>query len=141
LIVPPRILLLDTSFVLALENREDRHHARAKQLDRELVAQGALLLLHWGILLEIGDGYARSGRRAKGVELLDKFVHEEGFHVVPLSHEIVDQALALFRSRSDKEWGLTDCVSFALMEREGVTEALTADIHFRQAGFVALLLD
>jgi len=46
--VPPRIVLLDTSFVLALENGEDSHHARAKQLDRELAAQGAVLLLHWG---------------------------------------------------------------------------------------------
>jgi uncharacterized protein len=139
--VPTRIVLLDTSFILALENREDRHHARAKQLDRELAAEGSVLLLHWGILLEIGDGYARSGRRAKGEELLDKFIHEEGFQVMALSQEIMDQSMALFRSRSDKQWGLTDCVSFVLMEREGVTEALSADLHFRQAGFAALLLD
>ena len=61
--MPTPTVLLDTSFVLALENREDRHHARAKQLDRELAAHGATLLLHWGILMEIGDGYARSRRR------------------------------------------------------------------------------
>ncbi len=138
--MPPRSVLLDTSFVLALENREDRHHVRAKQLDRELAAQGVILLLHWGILLEIGDGYARSGRRAKGMELLDKFANEEGFQIVALSEDMVDQAVALFRSRPDKEWGLTDCVSFALMEHEGMTQALTADVHFRQAGFEALLL-
>jgi len=138
---PPRIVFLDTSFVLALENREDRHHGRAKQLDRELAAEGTILLLHWGILLEIGDGYARSGRRAKGAELLEKFVNEEGFQITPLSQAIMDQAMALFQSRSDKEWGLTDCISFVLMEREGVTQALTADVHFRQAGFEAMLLE
>jgi uncharacterized protein len=137
----PRTVLLDTSFVLALENRDDRHHERAKHLDRELAAQRAVLLLHWGILLEIGDGYARIGRRAKGVELLDKLVNEEGFQVVSISQEIMDRAMVLFRSRTDKEWGLTDCVSFMLMAREGITDALTADIHFRQAGFTALLLD
>jgi predicted nucleic acid-binding protein len=93
--MPTRVVLLDSSFVVALENRDDRHHSRAMQLDRELTAQGALLLLHWGILLEIGDGYARAGRRAKGVELLDKFANEEGFQVVPLSTEIMDQAIAL----------------------------------------------
>jgi uncharacterized protein len=139
--MPPRTVLLDTSFVLALENREDRHHARAKELDRELASQGAVLLLHWGILLEIGDGYARSGRRTKGMELLDKFVNEEGFQVEPLSQEIVDRAMALYESRPDKEWGLTDCISFVLMERERVTEALSADLHFRQAGFRAILLE
>jgi len=52
----------------------------------------------------------------------------------------MDQGLALYRGRQDKDWGLTDCLSFALMEQEGMREALTADVHFRQAGFRALLL-
>lgn len=135
-----RTVLLDTSFIVALENHDDPHHARAKQLDGELAAQGAILLRHWGILLEIGDGYARIGRRAKGVELLDKLVHEEGYWIAPLTEEIVDRAAALFCSRSDKEWGMTDCLSFVLMQQEGLTEALSADVHFRQAGFTPLLL-
>ena len=59
---------------------------------------------------------------AKGMELLDKFANEEGFQIVALSQEMVDQAIALFRSRPDKEWGMTDCVSFVLMEREGMTQ-------------------
>ena len=47
----------------------------------------------------------------------------------------------LYRARPDKEWGLTDCVSFTVMTDRGLTEALTTDDHFRQAGFRALLLD
>ena len=39
----------------------------------------------------------------------------------------------------DKEWGLIDCVSFVVMEYRGITEALTSDAHFEQAGFQALL--
>ena len=45
----------------------------------------------------------------------------------------------LYRHRKDKDWSLTDCISFAAMTDEGLTEALTADRHFEQAGFVALL--
>jgi uncharacterized protein len=138
--VPQRTVLLDTSFVLALENRADRHHARAKELDRALAGEGAMFLLHWGIVLEIGDGYARSGRREKGVELFDRFENEEGFQIAPLTDSLMAHALTLFRSRADKEWGLTDCVSFALMKSRGVSQALTADVHFRQAGFEAMLL-
>jgi hypothetical protein len=39
----------------------------------------------------------------------------------------------------DKQWPLTDCISFVVMQREGLSEALTGDLHFEQASFVALL--
>jgi predicted nucleic acid-binding protein len=47
----------------------------------------------------------------------------------------------MFTERLDKSWSLTDCISFEVMHERGVTEALAADSHFRQAGFHALLLD
>lgn len=136
----PPMVFLDTSFILALENRDDPLHARAKQLDRELLATEATLLLHWGILLEIGDGYARIGRRVKAIQLLERFEREEGYRLYPISASLMNQGVALYRARRDKDWGLTDCLSFVLMEQEKVREALTADVHFRQAGFTALLL-
>jgi hypothetical protein len=138
--MPRRRVLLDTSFVLALENRRDRHHERAKALDRELLQDRSLTVLHWGILCEIGDGYARIGRRSKGQALLDRLWHEERYYVLPLTDSLIHMGLQLYQDRPDKEWGLTDCVSFVLMTREGITEALTADEHFRQAGFQPLLL-
>lgn len=136
-----RVVLLDTSFVVALENKDDSHHDRAKQLDGEFLREQAQLVLHWGIMLEIGDGYARVGRRAKGLQLLSKFRDEAEYQIRPISDMLLQNSLELYRSRPDKDWGLTDCVSFALMQKEGITEALTADIHFRQAGFKALLLE
>jgi uncharacterized protein len=139
--VPERLALLDTSFVLALENRDDPCHERAKSLAKDFSGENRVLLLHWGILLEIGDGYARVERREKGCGLLDKLRKEEGFRIVPLTETLLQDAIALYGERSDKNWGLTDCVSFVLMRREGIAEALTADVHFRQAGFKALLLD
>lgn len=138
--MPTRPVFLDTSFVIALENKDDAHHERAKALDRELLLQDALLL-HWGVLLEIADGYARLDRRAKGNEFLVRFRDEEGYQIHPITDELLADAIQLYHARPDKEWTLTDCVSFVLMEREAVAEALTADIHFRQAGFTALLLD
>lgn len=136
-----RTVLLDTSFVLALENLDDPHHDRAKSLDRELLQQDALSLLHWGILIEIGDGYARANRRTKGLQVLERLETERRYLVHPIASDLFRQSLALYRARSDKEWGLTDCVSFCLMEQERITEALTADPHFRQAGYKALLLE
>ena len=57
------------------------------------------------------------------------FVDEPLFHA----------GLELYLARPDKDWSLTDCISFVVMEREGITDALTGDKHFEQAGFVALL--
>jgi hypothetical protein len=57
-----------------------------------------------------------------------------------MTETLLQDAISLYGERGDKNWGLTDCVSFVLMRREGLGEALTADVHFRQAGFRALLL-
>lgn len=134
-------VFFDTSSVIAMENRRDPHHAAAKILGKKLEKQGSLFLLHTGIVLEIGDGFARTVRREQGNQILNVIQSRLEYHVRQIDSEIITDAIALYRSRPDKEWGLTDCVSFALMEREGIKEALTADPHFRQAGFVPLLLE
>lgn len=51
------------------------------------------------------------------------------------------QAVELFRERSDKEWSLTNCLSFVVMGELSLVDALAADHHFTQAGFRALLLE
>jgi uncharacterized protein len=139
--VPRRIVFLDTSFIVALAHTKDRHHERAKSLDDELLREGALSVLHWGVLMEIADGFARAGRRPKGNALLDRLEAEDRYEINPITAELLDEGLALYRDRADKEWSLTDCISFVMMKRDAVTDALTADIHFRQAGFKAMLLE
>ena len=59
--------------------------------------------------------------------------------VVHVDQELLEQGLALFQSRPDKEWSLTDCISFAVMQKRGIGRALTTDHHFEQAGFERLL--
>lgn len=57
-------------------------------------------------------------------------------HIDPFSD---DEAWQLLKSRQDKEWSLVDCASIVVMTRRGITDALTTDHHFEQAGFVRLL--
>ena len=103
--------------------------------------QGVRCLLHTGILLEIGDGFSRKERPEKGEQLLDRLLNEDVYEVVQVTDELILRGFELFRSRLDKSWGLTDCISFVVMNEAGITDALTADVHFQQAGFRALLLD
>ena len=85
----PRTVFLDTSFVIALENKDDPHHARAKSLDDELLNGDAVLLFHWGILIEIADGFARLARRARGVDLLARLTSEAGYNLLPITETLL----------------------------------------------------
>lgn len=58
---------------------------------------------------------------------------------MPLAAEVFEQALDLYHRRPDKHWSMTDCISFLTMRDRGLTEALTTDHHFVQAGFKILL--
>jgi predicted nucleic acid-binding protein len=56
-----------------------------------------------------------------------------------MSEDLYERAFRFYQSRQDKEWGITDCISFVIMQDRGLTEALTTDENFQQAGFRALL--
>jgi predicted nucleic acid-binding protein len=60
--------------------------------------------------------------------------------VVPFQPEPIESAVQLYRARPDKNWSLIDCLSFVVMERRQLTEALTTDGHFEQAGLTAMML-
>ena len=59
--------------------------------------------------------------------------------ILPATRELLERGFDLFARRPDKDWSLTDCVSFVVMQDESLNEALTTDHHFEQAGFTALL--
>lgn len=137
--LPP--VFLDTSFIIALENPHDEHHVRAHELDSALTDGGRKYVLHAGILCEIGDGFARLERRQRGNFLLSQFLLSDGYEVVMLSNDLLADGAKLYQSRPDKTWGLTDCISFVVMRQHSIVAALTADVHFQQAGFQAMLLE
>jgi len=91
------------------------------------------------VLTEVVDALAAPANRALAVALLDSLQHDPHTIIIPAEHGLFEAGLDLFRGRPDKEWTLTDCISFVVMQRHQLTEALTADHHFEQAGFSILL--
>lgn len=89
--------------------------------------------------MEIGNALSKQRYRPAAVELLLSLENDPKVEIVPVSGDLYAQAFKLFSERSDKEWGLVDCVSFVVMRERGITDALTSDDHFRQAGFNALM--
>jgi predicted nucleic acid-binding protein len=59
--------------------------------------------------------------------------------IVPPSRQLFEQGIEFYGRRPDKAWSLTDCISFVVMDEQGIQDALTGDHHFEQAGYRALL--
>ncbi len=89
----------------------------------------------------VGDALCRVPDRATFLKPVDNLANDASATVVPASQEAFEKAKALFAARADKDWSITDCTSFILMQERGLTEAITGDKHFVQAGFRALLRD
>ncbi len=132
-------LFLDTAYALALSSPKDLFHEQATRLADEVEAAGVRLVTTRAVMLELGNAFSKQRRRQAGIGLLDALEADSGVEIIPLSEQLYARAWQLFRERPDKEWGLTDCVSFIAMQDRGLTEALTSDEHFRQAGFQTLL--
>jgi predicted nucleic acid-binding protein len=73
------------------------------------------------------------------LNLLRSLRANAAFEIVPPDPDLFERGIDLFARRADKAWSLTDCISFVVMTERGLTEALTGDHHFEQAGFLALL--
>jgi predicted nucleic acid-binding protein len=91
------------------------------------------------VLTEVADGLCRPPSRSGFLELWDRLSGNPRVRIEPVTDDVFNAGVELYRRRPDKPWSLTDCISFVVMEREGLTEALTGDHDFEQAGFVALL--
>jgi len=132
-------VFLDTAYALALSSPNDQFHQRAIHLAREIRAAGTRLVTTRATMLEIGNALSKPPWRHAGIRLWNALEVDSRVEIIPLSEQPYEQAWQLFRERPDKEWGLTDCVSFVVMHDRGLTEALTADAHFQQAGFQPLM--
>ena len=126
----------DTSFYLALLSDRDQHHEQAAQLSARLRRPAVLTEF---VLLEIANAMSAARSRNSFIELWTLLRADSTVGVVPVSSDLLQAGYELYVCRQDKDWSLTDCISFVVMQRRGLTDALTADRHFEQAGFSILL--
>lgn len=130
---------LDTAYAVALASRSDAWHEAARALSEEVRRKGVRLVTSHAVLTEIGNAMSSTARRPFAVRLLERLHRDPLVQIVPITADVFTEAFALYGARLDKEWTLTDCTSFVIMQRLGIGDALTADRHFEQAGFTALM--
>jgi predicted nucleic acid-binding protein len=129
-------IFIDTLFVVALINPRDQYHAKATELAAKYESHP--FLVSDAVLLEIGNGLARNYKQ-EAIEVIEGFFNSEEVEIVRLTPDLFERAFELYKKYEDKDWGLIDCISFIVMMDAGVTQALTFDQHFGQAGFEALM--
>jgi uncharacterized protein len=129
-------IFVDTLFIVALINKRDQYHQIALQFVQEF--ENYPLITTDAVLLEIGNALSNNYKN-EAVELIEYFLESDDVEVVRLNPDLFDEALSLYKKHQDKSWGLVDCISFVVMKKYEVTQSLTFDRHFIQAGFQALM--
>ena len=134
-----REVFADTSFWFALMLRNDQWHAAAirarRAIGRRKVVTTEL------VLIELLDGISRYGPyyRDRAANFVKELRVSRQVEVIKQESDRVWIAIDYYQSRPDQRWGLTDCASFIAMQERGITDVLTADRDFTQAGFNILM--
>jgi predicted nucleic acid-binding protein len=130
-------MLLDTSGLLCFLHKDESQHERAVEL---IATTSRIRLTHNYVLAELVAlalvrGFSRSIVLSYSLEL----INNSNVQIVWVDEPLHREAINLLLARQDKTYSLCDAVSFVLMRKQGIMEALTTDKHFEQEGFTRLL--
>ncbi len=125
----------DTFYFLALLNADDQANAAATRWASR--PSGPLITTCW-VLTEVADAMSPPASRHFALTLISGLRRNPAVEILPPDLDLFDRGVDLYARRPDKAWRLTDCISFVAMTDRGLTEALTGDHHFEQAGFRAM---
>ncbi len=129
------IVFLDTFALIAWSNPRDQANSKVSAYLNAY--QGKLLTTEW-VLLELADVFSAASKRTRVISLINTLRVDPLVEIIGYKQAVYQSGFNLFASRLDKDWSLTDCISFAVMSEHQVMDALTADHHFEQAGFRAV---
>ncbi len=133
-----RLFFLDTSYIIAILVANDQYHDMALAITAQLNTTDRFCYTD-AIVFESLNALSKTPFRQAGLrffEQLNANPHAELLHTTP---ERFQSALRSFERSADKEWGLVDCLSFLTIQERRIDYALSADKHFEQAGYTALL--
>ncbi len=132
-------VFIDSAAWLALVNKNDEFHEKAKEVRGNLFKEKVSFVTTNQIIIEVANTLSKLRFKKAVVKLIESIEKSKDINVIFIDEEIYTQSWERYKDRDDKEWSLTDCISFIIMEDEGIQRAFTTDHHFEQAGFTKLL--
>jgi predicted nucleic acid-binding protein len=130
------MIFVDTSFWYAAHVINDCNHEAAREL---LTSSHSELVTSDYVVDELLTLLVKRRRRNLAVRVGEDLWSQRLCDLLWTTEEDVETAWSIFVAFKDKAWSFTDCVSYALMKRYQIVEALALDDHFRQFGFVTVL--
>jgi uncharacterized protein len=128
-------LLADSSAWLALYDRGDKFHARAKRAFSALAEQKVTFVVTDYLVAETVTLILGRVGHARAVLCGEWLLSSPRVRLLRIGLELWDEAWQLFKKYDDKDFSFVDCASFIVMRREHIIDAFTFDRHFEQMGF------
>ena len=125
---------------MALSRKRDQHNRHAVAWNQFVIGTRSIIVTTEAVLWEWLNAFSDASTRAVAAEGYRRAHADARIEVAPFQSELIDSAVQFYRARPDKSWSLTDCLSFVVMERRQLREALTTDRHFEQAGMKVMML-
>ena len=128
-------VFMDAGYIIALEALDDQHHRAASTHWREFSRLQPTLLTTSYVLTEVVAFFNNRRRSAKAVEIGSRILGSPSVHFIHVDRELFESGWEYFQRHEHKQYPLTDCISFVLMDQQGIREALTFNLHFEEAGY------
>jgi len=134
--MPERRIFLDTSGIFSWINGRDPHHELMLSFPRQ---RGVRLIVTDYIIDEACALFIARKISHRRDDLLGLVRHSKIVEMEWIGKETFWQAWDWLQKFRDQPFSFTDCTSFVVMDRLGLTEAATNDSHFKTAGYLPLL--
>lgn len=132
-------VFVDTHGLIALVNADDAHHDETSRVKAECVDRRVDVMTSDWVLAEFLSACARRPLRAAACAVIRDLQASALATITPADRDTWTRAYHLFARRRDKDWSLIDCTTMVLCDDHGVSEVLTHDHHFTQAGLKILI--
>lgn len=139
-VIAKNSVFVDTSGWAYLLDRSSELHRDVSSMYQQILSQQRSFVTSNYIIAELVALLTSRSRisRQQLIKFIDALKLAPHIEILNVDPDMDAASWTLLKRYSDKEWSLVDASSFVIMKQHGITEAITTDHHFTQAGFIKL---
>lgn len=121
---------------MALELANDQNHLKTKKHWQQIGKALPRIITTSYIFDEIVTYFNSRNYHAKAVQVGNSLLQSTYVSTIDVDRQLFLQGWQYFQQHDDKQYSLTDCISFIVMQQNNISIAFSLDKHFSQAGFI-----